>query len=97
MTLRKPSGWSTRIAYSQQCKSFCEWFSVALQSYAKTIAQYFVIDPKQLQDMEDKMYYQISALSDVSGTGNNSNRNYLSVTEKKINLKLLKASFRELL
>lgn len=95
MTLRKPSGWSTRIAYSQQCKSFCEWFSVALQSYAKTMAQNFLIDLKQpMQDIEDKMYYQISALSDISGTGNNSNRKYLAVTEKK--LKLLKANFHEL-
>lgn len=36
-----------------------------------------------MQDMEDKMYYQIPALSDVSGTSNDSSRRYLAATEKK--------------
>lgn len=43
-----------------------------------------------MQDMEDKMYYQIPALSDVSGTSNDSSRRHLAATEK--NLKLLKAN-----
>lgn len=58
--------------------------SVALQPYSKTTAQYFVIDLKQSnKDMEDKMYYSITALSDIYGTGNNSSRWYLAATEKK--------------
>lgn len=65
--------------------------SVALQPYAKTIAQYFVTDLKQsIQDMENKMYYQIPALSDASGNDNDSSRKYLAAT-KKI-LKWLKAN-----
>lgn len=46
--------------------------------------QYFVTDLKQSnKDMEDKMYYSITALSDIYGTGNNSRRRYLAATEKK--------------